>query len=118
MTEKPDVDLDNLAPIGSKILFENDLVRIWEVYLEPGEHQGFHHHTNPYVVVAVDGGDNKITSIDGTERLTEEPPGHIVYQDRGQIHNLQNIGETHYRNRLIEIKVPTSKGVEGNGKGD
>lgn len=105
------VDLEHLNPIGSRILFENDLIRIWEVDLLPGEQQGFHHHTNPYVVVSIEEGKNKITSIDGTERLTEEPMGHFVYQEPGQIHDLHNVGTTRYRNRLIEIKVSREKGA-------
>lgn len=94
------------GPIGTRILYENDLVRVWEVLLEPGEEQGMHQHTLPYVVIAVEHGMNQITSIDGDVRKTEETPGHIVFQAPGQIHNLKNIGTTRYRNRLVEIKQP------------
>ncbi|MHB1627159.1 MAG: cupin domain-containing protein [Bacilli bacterium] len=94
------------GPIGTRILFENDLFRIWEVVLEPGEEQGIHHHTHPYVVIAIEPGNNKITSIDGSVRLTEEVLGHFVFQEAGQIHNLENVGTTRYRNRLIEFKAP------------
>ena len=33
-----------LRDIGDRILLENDLVRVWEVKLEPGETLGFHIH--------------------------------------------------------------------------
>jgi len=113
---QPNLDMQDLNSIGTRILFENELIRIWEVDLQPGEHQGFHQHHHPYVVISVAEGENKITAIDGTERYTTEPVGHFVYQDAGQIHDLQNIGTTQYRNRLIEIKVPVGKG-EGSSEG-
>lgn len=94
------------GPIGTSVLFENDLVRVWEVVVEPGDKQKMHHHTLPYVVVAIEPGNNRITSIDGETRETVEVPGHVVFQDAGQIHELHNIGKTRYRNRLIEIKQP------------
>jgi beta-alanine degradation protein BauB len=107
MSEKEQEDQQlALNPIGTRVLFENDKVRVWEVVLEPGEQQGFHHHTLPYVVIGIEPGHNRITSINGQVRETDERPGHIVFQEAGQIHNLENIGTTRYRNRLIEIKQP------------
>jgi quercetin dioxygenase-like cupin family protein len=99
-------EAEKYGPVGTSIVFENDAVRIWEVLLEPGEKQELHQHHLPYVIVAVEHGNNRITNIEGEVRDTEEPPGHIVYQDPGQIHELHNIGTTRYRNRLIEIKQP------------
>ena len=32
---KPD---QQYGPVDSRILFENDLVRVWEISLEPGDH--------------------------------------------------------------------------------
>lgn len=92
------------GPIGTSILYENDVVRVWEVLLEPGETQRMHHHTLPYVVIAIEGGQGRITSIDGSVRYTDEHPGDVVFQAPGQIHELANVGRTRYRNRLVEVK--------------
>jgi beta-alanine degradation protein BauB len=97
---------DEYGPVGTSIVFENDLVRVWEVLLEPGEKQELHQHELPYVIVAIESGNNRITNVEGETRDTEERPGHVVYQNPGQIHELHNIGTTRYRNRLIEIKQP------------
>ncbi len=97
---------EEYGPVGTSVVFENDLVRVWEVLLEPGEKQELHQHTLPYVVVAIEPGNNRITSVDGETRDTVEVPGHVVYQDPGQIHELHNVGTTRYRNRLVEIKQP------------
>ncbi|MDQ3375489.1 MAG: cupin [Actinomycetota bacterium] len=101
---------EKYGPVGTSVVFENDLVRVWEVLLEPGEKQEMHQHVLPYVVVAIEPGNNRITSLDGEMRDTVEVPGHIVYQDPGQIHELHNVGTTRYRNRLVEIKQPNREG--------
>lgn len=101
---------DEYGPVGTSVVFENELVRVWEVLLEPGEKQEMHQHTLPYLIVAVEHGNNRITNVDGETRDTIETPGHVVYQDPGQIHELHNVGTTRYRNRLIEIKQPNREG--------
>lgn len=101
---------ERYGPVGTSVVFENDLVRVWEVVLEPGEKQEMHQHTLPYLIVAVEHGNNRITNIEGETRDTAEAPGNVVYQDPGQIHELHNVGTTRYRNRLIEIKQPNREG--------
>ena len=101
---------EKYGPVGTSVVYENDLVRVWEVLLEPGEKQEMHQHFLPYVVVAIEPGNNRITSLDGETRDTVEVPGHVVYQDPGQIHELHNVGTTRYRNRLVEIKQPNGEG--------
>jgi hypothetical protein len=43
---RPGTDI-TLGPIGSRIIFENDLVRVWELRVEPGESAGMHRHDLP-----------------------------------------------------------------------
>lgn len=97
---------EQYGPVGTSVVFENEQVRVWEVLLEPGEKQELHQHKLPYVIVAIEPGNNRITNIEGEVRDTHETPGHVVYQDSGQIHELHNVGTTRYRNRLVEIKQP------------
>jgi beta-alanine degradation protein BauB len=40
-----------LGPIGDKIVFENELVRVWSVTLDPGQRQPWHQHLLPYLIV-------------------------------------------------------------------
>ena len=101
---------ENYGSVGTSVVFENELGRVGEVLLEPGEKQELHQHTLPYVVVAIEPGNNRITNVDGETRDTVEVPGHVVYQNPGQIHELHNIGTTRYRNRLVEIKQPNREG--------
>ena len=61
----PDGRPVELGPVGQEIVFENEQIRVWEIELEPGDAQPWHHHQNPYVVIALEAADNRIDSIKG-----------------------------------------------------
>jgi quercetin dioxygenase-like cupin family protein len=100
------------VPVGTALLFENDMVRIWEVKLEPGQRHGLHHHEYPYIVISIEHGDNQIRNLDGATRDTHEPPGHFVVRPAGEIHELTNVGSTRYLSRLIELKYEPPKDAD------
>lgn len=94
-----------LGTIGHRIVEENDLIRVWEVKLEPGEELGFHIHYHPYYVVSLSGGANEIETIFGDHIATSEPTGHTVFIDEKRaIHKLTNRSDVTYLSRLIELK--------------
>jgi beta-alanine degradation protein BauB len=94
-----------LIDIGQEILFENEHVRVWEVRLEPGEVQEWHQHDHPYLIVAIEGANNRMEFLDGSElRHMVETAGRVVYRDAGTVHRLINEGQTRYVNRLVELK--------------
>lgn len=97
-----------LGPIGTKLLFENELIRLWEVKLEPGETIDFHIHYHPYLVVSLGGGENEIEIITGETRKTNEPIGHFVFMNEMRaVHKLTNKSNVTYFSRLVEIKSVT-----------
>ena len=97
-----------LREIGDKILLENDLIRMWEVRLEPGQTLGFHIHYHPYVVVSLGGGENEIETISGRKIMTNEPAGSYVFiNDMREVHRLTNKSNVTYLSRLIEMKSVT-----------
>jgi beta-alanine degradation protein BauB len=94
-----------LGDIGTSIVFENEHVRVWEVRLEPGQVQTWHQHEHPYLIVGIEGGDNRMEFLDGSEpRDMRETAGRVVYRDAGKVHKLTNVGTTRYVNRLVELK--------------
>lgn len=102
----PDGSSVTLGEVGQRVVFENDRVRVWEIVLEPGEHQPWHRHLNPYVVVALASADNRIDPFGGGEpRLVHEPLGGVVYREAGEVHMLTNRGATRYHSRLVELKL-------------
>jgi hypothetical protein len=97
-----------LGEIGQKILFENELVRVWEIRLEPGETIDFHIHYHPYLVVSLGGGENEIETIFGKKIATQEPLGSFVFiNEMREVHRLTNKSDVTYLSRLIEIKSIT-----------
>lgn len=105
VTTDPDGTEVVLHDIGQTILFDNEHLRVWEVRLEPGEVQEWHQHEHPYLIVAIEGADNRMEFLDGSDaRHMVETAGRVVYREAGTVHKLINEGQTRYVNRLVELK--------------
>jgi len=100
---EPDANV-KLGPIGSRVIFENELVRVWDLTVAPGKSAGLHRHDLPYVIVPLTGGTIEIKSVDGGTYRPVETVGEAIWRDPGEIHDLHNLGSTPYRNVLVEIK--------------
>lgn len=93
--------------IGSKLLFENDRVRVWDLTLAPGESTGQHCHTNDYLYVVIGGGELQGVSADGTKGESRQmEDGEVRWRDvDGQdIHEAINTGDQPWRNIIVELK--------------
>jgi quercetin dioxygenase-like cupin family protein len=93
------------APVGTRVVFENDRVRVWEVALEPGESLPMHLHELDYVFVVVSGGRTTITWEDGRSETNEHQPGAVMWRQAPHAHALRNDGQTRYVNCLVELKT-------------
>ena len=97
-----------LGGVGTKVLFENEYCRVWEMDLAPGEAGEIHRHDNDYVLVIL-GGD-KIAAIpepdsggDHTEYFEAEVTvPSVVEMRKGGIETAKNVGEERYYELLIE----------------
>lgn len=97
-----------LRDIGNKLLLENELIRMWEVKLEPGETLDFHIHYHPYLVVSLSGGAGEIETIFGQKIATDEPMGHFIFiNEMRAVHRLTNKSSVTYLSRLTEMKSVT-----------
>ena len=94
-----------LGPIGNRVIFENDHVRVWELAVEGGKDKGMHRHDLPYVIVPMTEGDIEIIAIDGRSHKPKDVIGEAIWREAGEVHNLYNRGQNTYRNVLIEIKT-------------
>lgn len=96
-----------LGPIGTKVLFENDHIRVWSVELGPRGHQPLHEHEHPYLVVPVSEGRALMRWEDGRERKLTDVPGNVVYREAsGGPHELFNLEEnSKMHSILVEIKA-------------
>src|ERR1700680_3556421 len=83
--------------VGTRLWFENDRIRVWEVRLQPGERGPFHSHTRRYFWTVVDGGIGRQRSADGTVITREYHVGDTSYSEHSpaepMIHDFENAGD-------------------------
>jgi quercetin dioxygenase-like cupin family protein len=97
-----------LGNVANTLLFENELVRVWEMRLAPGERSDRHRHEFPYVLCIVEGS-RVDAEIEGTGRI-EIPvqPGSVFFVPPGATETAINASGDHFREILIELKSPAS----------
>ena len=83
--------------VGTKLLLENERVRVWEIRLQPGERIGFHRHVLNYFWTCVTGGRGLQHVIGGTTVEYTYQPGetrHETYTPgEFKVHDLENISD-------------------------
>jgi mannose-6-phosphate isomerase-like protein (cupin superfamily) len=90
---------------SSKIILENDKVRVKEAIFVPGDNKpGMHTHEFPHVGVAIDGGKLKFNYPDGKTETLDLKPGGAGYREANVTHEAVNIGSKPVRVIEVEIK--------------
>jgi hypothetical protein len=99
-----------LGDVATRLLFENDRVRVWEMELAPGERSATHRHDLDYVLVQLEG--DRIAA-DFEPDTASAHRGHVEaavelgttrFFARGGIETAVNVGTRRYREILIELK--------------
>ena len=93
-----------LGNVANKLLFENELVRVWEMNLAPGERSDRHRHDLPYLLCVLEGS-RVDADVEGTGRV-ELPvqPGSVFFVPPGATETAINASAEHFREILIELK--------------
>jgi quercetin dioxygenase-like cupin family protein len=105
MTYSPTVS----PAVGTRLLFENDRVRVWDLQLEPGQSTGLHRHTTDYLYVVIGGGRLQGKLADGSLQPAEQmSDGDVRFRkiDGEDVHEAVNVGDTPWRNLVVELKRP------------
>lgn len=99
-----------LGDIGSKVVYEDDSVRVWRLELAPGEESPIHRHELDHLLIQVAG--DRIAVI--PEPDTEGPytremaadvvPGAVVPVGRGGVERARNVGDREYLEIIVELK--------------
>jgi hypothetical protein len=94
--------------VGSKLLFENERVRVWDLRLAPGESTGLHAHHRDYFYVVIGDGELEALNADGSllHRGTMQD-GEVHYRDiddEPAVHEAFNVGQKVWRNIIVELK--------------
>ncbi len=92
--------------VGTRLLFENDRVRVWDLTLAPGESTGRHRHTDDYFYVVIGGGNLQAVDADGVKG--EPRPmadGEVRWRDIDgeDVHEALNTGTEPWRNIIVEL---------------
>ena len=106
------VETRQFGDIATKLLMENDRVRIWEMRLAPGERSALHKHENDYVMIQI-AGDKMAADFEpdsggpwgGLGRVEGDiVPGNFIWADRGGIETAVNIGDQPFYEIVVELK--------------
>ena len=99
-----------LGDVGTRLLFENDRVRAWELRLAPGEDSPAHRHELDHLLIQLSG--DRVAVI--PEPDSEGPyrdyleadvvPGATVFVRRGGVETARNVGAQPYHEIIIELK--------------
>lgn len=108
--------------VGTRLLFENERVRVWDLALAPGESVGKHIHRHDYLLFIIQGGslrhvdpenpasDRDVSFTDDQVLFHEAGPDGTVHEE------LVNTGATPHRNLVIELKQDRSAGEPNKAK--
>lgn len=105
--DHPLEEAPNNREVGTRLLLENEHIKVWEVRLEAGERGRFHAHTRRYFWTVVQAGIGRQRSADGSYRVREYRVGETQYQDHAPdnvtIHDFENAGDTEIRFITVEL---------------
>jgi len=93
-----------LGNVATRLILENDRVKIWEMLLEPGESSDLHQHTLDYVLCILEGTSIDADPPDGATVQYAMKPGQTFYVKRGSTERAVNRSTVRFREILIELK--------------
>ena len=101
-----------LGNVANKLLFENELVRVWEMNLAPGERSDRHRHDLPYLLCVL-AGSRIDAEVEGRGRaLIPVQPGSVFFVPPGATETAINASGDHFREILIELKKAAEETVK------
>jgi predicted metal-dependent enzyme (double-stranded beta helix superfamily) len=98
--------------IGTKVIYENDAVRVWRLTLGPGEESPIHRHELDHLLIQVSGDRIAVIPEPDTEGPYKEEleadvlPGAVVHVRRGGVERARNTGSQPYLEVIVELKEP------------
>jgi quercetin dioxygenase-like cupin family protein len=95
-------DMARAAPSSTKVLLENDRVRVLEVRQKPGEKGAMHSHPAS-LVCPLTTSKAKFTAPDGKTTEGELKAGEVTWRE-AETHAVENVGTTESHVLVIELK--------------
>lgn len=97
--------------VGTRLLFENERIRVWDLSLAPGEWVESHRHRLEFCFIVAQGGHLRHADPNNPQDAHEVSysKNQVVYSEVGAQgtlhHRLTNIGDAPYQNYVIEFKT-------------
>jgi predicted metal-dependent enzyme (double-stranded beta helix superfamily) len=95
--------------VGSRLLHEDALVRVWDITLAPGERLPFHRHRTTYLYRCHAGSLTRVRFPDGRaveyESVPDEVHVHEIEPDEVVVHDLENAGAYVLAFTTVELLV-------------
>ena len=93
--------------VGTRLLFSNERVKVWEIVLEPGQRAPFHAQVHPYFFVGAAAGRVRTRFPNGFYVDGDTEAGEFSYMEHSRsdpgVHDLENVGETTIRYTTVEL---------------
>jgi hypothetical protein len=84
--------------VGTRLLSQSEVARIWEIRLKPGHRLPFHRHVLNYFWTALTAGIAHSRTADGTtqeiEYYREDTKSFRYHRGQSMMHDLENVGTT------------------------
>ena len=108
-TPDSEFDVEPTENVGTRLLFENERVRVWDLALEPGQWLESHVHRDDFFFVVTNGGSLRQVTPGHPEQDNDFQfeDGLVVFHEAGEgaVHKrLMNVGDGFYRNIVVELK--------------
>jgi hypothetical protein len=95
-----------LSPIGERMLFENEHVRVWENIIDPGEESPVHRHNHDYLAIEIEGDrviHNPVKDGHFPRMEYDVTPGFNGRLRGGVTETAINIGASRFRTIIVEL---------------
>jgi hypothetical protein len=110
--------------VGTEILFENEVVRVWEMVLGPGETCAPHRHVHDHLLIYAEPATIR-SHLDGRDVIQHVEDGLVSYRAVGRDglppHSITNASDRPSRHFIVELLGPSASAVatdhQHNGRG-
>jgi hypothetical protein len=93
--------------VGSRLLHEDEVVRVWDITLAPGERLPFHRHRTTYLYRCHAGSLTRVRFPEGRgllyESVVDDVQVHEIGPDELVVHDLENAGDSGLAFTTIEL---------------
>ena len=99
--------------VGTEVLFENDVIRIWNMELQPGEASHYHRHGYDYFYVYTTPSRIAVHRIGEPDVVQNYQANFVQYNVIGDgiEHSITNVGEARHQQIIVELKRKSASDV-------